>query len=107
MTPWARAEDALLRRFYPELGAKGCAPMLPGRSLKSIRERAYRNGVKARHRGQVLTAEDARLIRRLMADRDELLRRARLLTNTRFAEKFGVHPNTIDSIAKGNLWKAA
>lgn len=38
---WTEEEDAVLFAHYARLGAKGCAPMLPGRTLKAIHRRAY------------------------------------------------------------------
>lgn len=40
---WSIEEEALLRQHYPTLGAKGCAELLPFRSLGAIRTHASRN----------------------------------------------------------------
>lgn len=42
---WTEEEDAVLFAHYARLGAKGCASMLPGRTLKAIHRRAYLLGV--------------------------------------------------------------
>lgn len=51
-----------------------------------------------------LTEDDVRLIRQLVEQRDELIRRARELTNARIAEKFDVHRRTIDRVTSGEGW---
>lgn len=42
---WTEEEDAVLFAHYARLGAKGCAPMLPGRTAGAIYSRARRLGV--------------------------------------------------------------
>lgn len=37
---WTEEEDAVLFEHYARLGARGCAPMLRGRSKSSINKRA-------------------------------------------------------------------
>lgn len=40
---WSVEEEALLREYYPSLGAKGCAEMLPHRTMGAIKTHASRN----------------------------------------------------------------
>jgi len=47
-----------------------------------------------------LTDDDVRLIRELVAEREKLLHQAKKLTNAVIANKFDVHPNTIDRVAR-------
>jgi hypothetical protein len=42
---WSPAEWALLRRYYPELGAAGLAPYLPARTVPAITETARKAGI--------------------------------------------------------------
>lgn len=51
-----------------------------------------------------LTEDDVRLILALVAERDELRRRAKQLTNREIAKKFGVHRRTVDKISAGETW---
>ena len=58
-----------------------------------------------------LTEDDVRLIRQLVAERTELVRRARQLrdesrklSNRHIAEKFGVTSRTIERLLSGEQW---
>jgi hypothetical protein len=51
-----------------------------------------------------LTESDVLLIRSLVEHREHLKDQARMLTNQRIAEKFGVHQRTIDRITAGESW---
>lgn len=58
-----------------------------------------------------LDEDDVRLIRQLVAERTELVRRARQLrdesrklSNRRIAEKFGVTSRTIERLLSGEQW---
>jgi hypothetical protein len=42
---WSPAEWAVLRRYYPELGAAGLAPYLPARTVPAITETARKAGI--------------------------------------------------------------
>lgn len=50
------------------------------------------------HYKHKLTADDVRLMRELVAERERLLKEAKKLTDAKIAEKFEIHPNTV--------WKA-
>ena len=56
------------------------------------------------HYNAKLTAHDVRLIRQLIAERTDLLARARRLTNDELASKFEVHHRTIEKIADRRAW---
>jgi hypothetical protein len=45
-TPWTTAEVAKLRELYPSLGASGCVPHFPGRTVVQLRSYAHHIGVK-------------------------------------------------------------
>ena len=51
-----------------------------------------------------LSEDDIRLIFQLVADREELKRKAGELTNAKIAEKFGVHLRTIEKAVNGYSW---
>ena len=51
-----------------------------------------------------LDEADVALIRGLLAERDELRRRASQLTARAIAEKFGVTKRTIEKISEGETW---
>lgn len=38
--PWTAPEDAVIAKNYPGNGARACAPLLPGRTIKAIQRRA-------------------------------------------------------------------
>lgn len=52
-----------------------------------------------------LTADDVRLIQSLLNERDELLARARAISNRALAEKFDVSTSAIEKIACGKNWR--
>lgn len=66
MARFTAAEDAALRRLFPEHGADwdGWADALPGRSVDSIRNRAGRIGVRKAVRKDGWTAEEDAELRR-------------------------------------------
>lgn len=41
--PWTKPEDAILRRRYPHMPTVDLMPLLPGRSLSTIYQRAYKH----------------------------------------------------------------
>jgi hypothetical protein len=51
-----------------------------------------------------LTADDVRLIRELVAERERLLAEAARLSNAAIAEKFEVHENTVWKVTRGAGW---
>jgi len=51
-----------------------------------------------------LNEEDVSFILQLIREREDLKARAKELTNTKIAEKFGVHFRTIDRISAGESW---
>lgn len=51
-----------------------------------------------------LTADDVRLIRALVAERDRLLAEARKLSDRELARKFEVHKNTIQKACRFGSW---
>lgn len=51
-----------------------------------------------------LCDDDIKLIRQIVEDREELRRKASLLTNKKLAEKFNVHVRTIDAVTSGFAW---
>lgn len=51
-----------------------------------------------------LTEADVALIQALVQERRKALELAKSLSNARIAEKFGVHPRTIDRISAGESW---
>lgn len=57
------------------------------------------------HCSAKLTADDVRLIQSLINERDELLARARLISNRALAEKFDVSTSAIEKIASGKTWR--
>lgn len=57
--PWLTTEVAVLREHYPLRGARGCATLLPGRSLEAISMAAFGNGVRIAHRRRNGAACDA------------------------------------------------
>ena len=65
---------------------------------------AINQHAKGQHHCQKLTDEDVRLIRLCVAEREQLLKEARKLTNAALAEKFGIHKNTVDAIANFRKW---
>ena len=58
------------------------------------------------HHAAKLTDDDVRLISSLIYEREELLAKAKRLTNRILAEKFDVHTSTIEKIANGKRWVA-
>ncbi len=52
-----------------------------------------------------LTANDVRLIQALINEREELLARARAISNRALAEKFDVTTSAIEKIASGKTWR--
>ena len=71
----------------------------------------YLNGgahITAPHGAQLpqskLTADDVRMIRALVAERDRMDERRRALTNAAIAEKFGLHVRTIEKVIRGETW---
>lgn len=51
-----------------------------------------------------LTDEDVRLLRKCAAERERLRKEANELSNKRLAEKFDVHPRTIEKVLQGFTW---
>ena len=51
-----------------------------------------------------LTEGDVAMIRELVAERNYHKRQAAELTNSKIAEKFGVHVRTIDRVTTGENW---
>lgn len=47
---WTEGEKQIIREFYPQLGARGCADMLPGRSENSICHAANKLGIVCTNR---------------------------------------------------------
>lgn len=43
---WTAAEDALLRRKYPHMATAKLVPLLPGRNLTTVYQRAYKLGLE-------------------------------------------------------------
>jgi hypothetical protein len=56
------------------------------------------------HPNAKLTPDDLRLIKNLVAEREKLLQQAKKLTNAIIAQKFDVHPNTIDRVARRQIY---
>jgi len=52
----------------------------------------------------ILDESDVALIRGLLAERDELRRKASQLTAKAISEKFGVSQRTIEKISEGESW---
>ena len=66
---------------------------------------AAKNPVRgSRHRNSKLTEDDVRLIRQLLDERAEHLRKAKELSARRIAEKFEVNVRTIDKIGYRESW---
>ena len=59
-----------------------------------------------RYSARKLTTKDVELIRQLIEEREELKRKARELSASRIAEKFEVHPRTIERLTSGQYWNA-
>ncbi len=51
-----------------------------------------------------LTEDDVRLIRELVAHREDLIQQARQLSAAKIAEKFDVHQRTIEKVINGYSW---
>lgn len=58
----------------------------------------------SRHHMAKFTEDEIALILNLVNERDALKKAASELTNAKIAEKFEVHPRTIEKIISGETW---
>lgn len=66
---------------------------------------AAKNPVRGeKHYRAKLTADDVRLIRECVQERERILAEARKFSNAALAEKFNVQPVTIENVANFRRW---
>lgn len=106
--PWSPSEDAILWAHYEAGGTKACLPLLPGRTRKGVIQRAKRIHCHCAHRGDfVLSREDARLIKLLLAERTRLQAEMKQLSTKAIAEKMGCSMGAVEAIRAGKSWRRA
>lgn len=86
--------------------ATRCKPCVNESRRKPVEDH-LRNVVSGEaHYCAKLSADDVRLIQALVDEREELLAKARRISNAALAEKFDVSKSTIGKIAVGAAWRS-